>query len=136
MRQFSSIELCGFVTGAAFAETLRKAPLLLHTESFDEENIDKVRNSVSTKIADSLASGIPFLAYGPEAVSSMKHLIRHECALTAVSAQELKKMLLKAFTDGEARRAVVKNALQTAKKFHDSVENSRALHRILEEVSE
>lgn len=136
LRQFASIELCGFVTGAAFAETLRKAPLLLHTEAFDEENIDKVRNSVSTKIADSLASGIAFLAYGPEEVSSMKHLIRHECALTAVSAQELPQMLRKAFTDGKARQAVVKNALQTAKKYHDSVENSRALHRILEEVSE
>lgn len=135
LRQFPSIELCGFVTGAAFAETLRRAPLLLHTEAFDEENIDKVRNSVSTKIADSLASGIPLLAYGSEEVSSMKHLIRHQCALTATSSQELPQMLCKAFTDGTARQAVVTNALQTARQYHDSVANSRRLHRILEDVS-
>ena len=135
LRQFQSVELCGFVSGAAFAETLSKAPLLLHTEAFDEENIDKVRNSVSTKIADSLASGIPLLAYGPEEVSSMKHLIRNHCALTAVSEAELPKMLQKAFGDKEARREVVKNALAVAEKYHDSVKNSKLLHKILEDAS-
>lgn len=136
LRQFSSVELCGFVTGAEFTETLSRAPLLLHTEAFDEESIDRVRNSVSTKIADSLASGIALLAYGPEEVSSMKHLIRNGCALTAVSPEELPRMLETAFTDANARQAVVKNALDTARQYHDSAKNSCRLYRVLQEVSE
>lgn len=130
-----SVELCGFVSGEAFTRAIHEAGLLLHVESFDEESIDKVRNSVSTKIADSLASGVPFVAYGPEEVSSMKHLIRCGCALTATRQEELKQMLLTAFTDEAARRTAVENALVTAERFHDSAVNSRTLKQILENAA-
>lgn len=134
LRQFRSVELCGFVSGAAFTETLHSSKLLLHVESFDAESIDKVRNSVSTKIADSLASGVPLVAYGPEEVSSMKHLMRHKCALLATKEQDLRSMLLDAFTSEDARRTAVENALITAEKYHDSAVNSRTLKSIMESV--
>lgn len=130
-----SVELCGFVSGGAFAEAIHNAGLLLHVEAFDEESIDNVRNSVSTKIADSLASGVPFLAYGPEEVSSMKHLMRCGCALTATKREELKQMLLTAFRDEAARRTAVEKALVTAERYHDSAVNSRTLKQILEEAA-
>ena len=104
-------------------------------EAFDPESIDKVRNSVSTKIADSLASGVPLVAYGPEEVSSMKHLMRHSCALTAIGPADLRQTLLRAFTDGAARRRAVENALATAETYHDSAVNSRVLKEILEQAA-
>lgn len=135
LKQYASVELCGFVTGAAFEKTLHEAQLLLHTEAFDEESIDRVRNSVSTKIADSLASGILLLAYGPAEVSSMKHLMRLNCALTATNHEELKNMLLTAFSDESVRRQTVQNALAAAREYHDSAVNSRRLKEILRRVS-
>lgn len=129
-----SVQLCGFVTGQAFEETLRRSGLLLHVEAFDAESIDRVRHSVSTKIADSLASGVPLLAYGPGEVSSMKHLLRHDCAMVATRQEELRQTLLTAFTDAAVRTSVVNNALRTAKDYHDSMVNSGELLRILEKV--
>lgn len=114
-----SVKFCGFVTGDAFLKTFRSAQLLLHTEAFDKQSIDLVKHSVSTKIADSLASGIPLLAYGPDAVSSMRHLLRHNCAITATAKEELSAMLRTAFTDAQARRAAATAALQVAHKYHD-----------------
>lgn len=127
-----SIRLEGFLTGDAFRQAFDRAELLLHVEAFDEASIDYVRHSVSTKIGDSLGSGIPLLAYGPEEVSSMAHLLRHRCALTACSEDALKPMLLKAFSDEAARTETVEQALKTARQLHSSEENGRRLRQIVE----
>lgn len=129
-----SIELCGFVSGEDFEREFSNSQLLLHVEAFDDASIDRVKHSVSTKIADSLASGIPLLAYGPESISSMKHLIRHNCALTATSKEELKLMLETAFSDVERKRTCAENAIETAKKYHDSRKTGLALKDIFEKI--
>ena len=135
-RDINSIQLCGAVTGEAYDRAFREAHLLLHTEAFDAESIDRVRHSVSTKIADSLASGIPLLAYGPKGVASMDHLHRHDSAIAAFSEGELRQMLERAFFDVAVREQTVRNALVTAKTYHDSGAAGLRLRQILAEVSE
>lgn len=129
-----SIELCGFVSGEDFEREFNASQLLLHVEAFDDASIDRVKHSVSTKIADSLASGIPLLAYGPESISSMKHLIRHNCALTATSKEELKLMLETAFSDVERKRICAENAIETAKKYHDNSVTGRRIREMFENI--
>lgn len=116
----ASVVLRGFVAGAEFDRIFREAQLLLHAEAFDEESKDFTKHSVSTKIADSLASGIPLLAYGPEEISSMRHLLRHDCAVAATSPEALRQSLLTALEDGDARNLVAKNGILTARKYHDT----------------
>ena len=115
----------------AFEKKFLSADLLLHTEAFDEKNIDLVKHSVSTKIADSLAVGIPLMAYGPDRISSMKHLLRNDCALAATSADTLKKTLETALFDKDARAATVANALLTAQRYHDNQKNSQRLKTLM-----
>lgn len=135
LEQYESVHIRGFVTSDAFLQALRSAQLLLHVEAFDEASIDFVKHSVSTKIADSLASGVPFLAYGPECISSMQHLMRHDCAITATSPEKLREMLVTALTDREARYRVAEKGLQVAREYHNSDKNSEKLKAILAEVS-
>ncbi len=130
-----TVKLCGFVTGEALDQAMSQTGLLVHTEAFDEESIDLVKHSVSTKIADSLASGIPLFAYGPSSVASMKHLISQKCAITATSKACLKPMLEAAFFDIGCRADTVARALETAAMFHDSEKNSRDLQALLSELS-
>lgn len=125
-----SVELCGFLTGKAFEEVFLRAEFLLHVEAFDEESIDFVKHSISTKIADSLASGIPLLAYGPTEVASMGHLLRGQCAIAATSLEELGPMLTRAFSDREARESAVQNALAVARNHHDSAVTSPELRKV------
>lgn len=125
------LEMRGFVSGEAFQKAFSAARLLLHVEAFDEKSRDQVKYSVSTKIADCLCAGVPLLAYAPAEVASMQHLMRHNCAFTASDEETLKTVLLKAFTDIEARRHVVENACQTAKNCHDATQNSRRLYELL-----
>lgn len=126
------VELYSFVTGAEFDKALCEADLLLHTEAFDEASKDFTQHSISTKIADCLASGIPLVAYGPEEISSMRHLLRHRCAITSTSLDTLKSTLETALSDGSARRQAAENGLITAKEHHDSKTVGLQLRSIVE----
>lgn len=126
-----SIQIHPFLLGAQYRSMLIDSELLLHVEGFDEKSKDRVRHSISTKIADSLASGIPLLAFGPRGIASMEYLRRNECAFVCSDPAELPKTLHHAMEDPEARRHVAGTALRTAKEYHDAEKNSRTVYSLL-----
>ena len=129
-----SIRIHGFVQGREFEEAFQAAELLLHVESFDSQMIDKVKHSVSTKIADSLASGIPLLAYGPGGLSSIEHLHRNACAFVCTEPERLQETLDAAMNDLKMRGEVSKQARIIAAQFHDPAANSKQLYEALSRI--
>lgn len=129
--QLHSIRFLGFISGTEVDQVMQRTDLIVHVEDFDRRNIALVKHSVSTKIADSLASGIPVLAYGPAQVSSMRHLTRYDCAFTAWDEVSLEKALQGALSHRRRRETVAENALKTARIYHSRNENSRKLKAIL-----
>ncbi len=134
LKACKSVIIKSFISGEEFNRVFYDADILLHTEAFDDISIDIVKHSVSTKIADSLYSGIPLLAYAPNSVSSMKHLIRNDCAIIATNENELRTTLLKAFTNYDECLRIAQNAINTAKLYHDRNKNSDVLREILTEI--
>ena len=132
--KINSISLCGYVSGDEFNRVFHSSSLLLHVEDFSAESIDRVKHSVSTKIADSLGSGIPLIAYGPDCVSSMKHLIRNNCAITIKRKDDLRRLLWQTFKQYNFRKEIVQNALCVANKYHTSETNSLQLYEILSNI--
>lgn len=126
-----TVRLCGFVTGEALRNAVCASSLLLHVEAFDEQSVDLVKYSISTKIADSLASGIPLVAYGPAEVASMKHLAEHDCAITCTSRDSLAETLTVAFNREDIRTNTARQALKVAQVYHDRQVNSRKLRQAL-----
>lgn len=126
-----AIHLHGFVTGEAYRAAFDSADAFVHVEAFDAENRERVRYSVSTKIIESLASGRPLLAYGPEDVASMAYLRRNDCAALACSRQKLSAAIKAVLTQGSYRRALVERAAAAAGR---EAGNSTRLHALLERV--
>lgn len=133
-REIQSIQMCGFLTGEAFVQEFLNADCLVHVEAFDKESIDQIKGSISTKIADSLASGVPLLAYGPKGIASMEHLWRNECAFVANDYESLKIRLCEILNDNEKRRDISEKALSVAKRYHVSRTNSLHLKSLVEEI--
>ncbi len=129
-----SIKLCGFISGKEFDDTLHASDILLHTEAFDDASIDLVKHSVSTKIADSLASGVPLFAYGPSEVASMKHLIKNDAAIISSSREALRERLLEAFENEEIRKISTGKGISAAREYHDSSKNSQKLKEIFDRL--
>ncbi len=135
LKSCSSIVIHDYLYGPKFKETFFKSEILLHVEAFDTESIDRVKYSVSTKISDSLASGIPLFAYGPSVVSSINHLIRNECAYVCVDKTKLVDSLKDFFNNYDLRNHYSLNGLNTAKKYHDSQKNSKFIYKILQDMT-
>lgn len=134
LKKHRSVCLRGFVSGAEFDRVFHEAQLLVHTESFEEADIDEVKYSVSTKIANSLASGICLFAYGPDRVASMRHLTENACAICATSRDVLRERLEDALENRALRERTARNALEVARENHDEAKNSAACREILERV--
>ena len=130
-KNIKSAKFSGFLLGEAFEKKLFCADALLHVEAFDPASIDRVKHSVSTKIADSLASGIPLFAYGPSCVASIAHLIRNNCGIVATDLSELEEKLCSLFFDTEYRKNVSKHDIDAANKYHNPQIVSRKLHSVL-----
>ena len=109
--------------------------MLIHTEAFDADSVDLVKNSVSTKIADSLGSGIPFFAYGPSVVASMRHLIDNDCAMVVSNKEDIESGLKKAFWDREYRLEKTKKGLEVALQYHDTQLVSEKIVEIFESIN-
>ena len=131
-----SIKLCGYVSGKEFDKTFFESDILLHIEAFDDKSIDLVKNSISTKIADSLASGICLFAYGPKEVASIEYLIDNECAVVCVDKEKLKLTLINLFVDKTLRDICINNAIQTAERNHDILKVGKAVREVFEKVND
>lgn len=132
----NSIKMHDFLVGEAFVKTFLNADCLIHVEDFSNESIDLVKGSISTKIADSLSSGIPLLAYGPDGIASIEHLKRNNCAFIANSKENLKEVICELVADKDKRKQITETALIVAKSYHCTVENSRKLKSIIKQLQE
>jgi glycosyltransferase involved in cell wall biosynthesis len=131
LKQYKCIKMYDFISGKQFEETFFSSDALVHIEAFDEKSIERVRHSVSTKIADSMACGIPLLAYGPKEIASIGHLLRNECAFTATDKQQLDKVLRELFSDYQLRYEISQKALETASQYHDPEKASNSIKEIV-----
>ena len=129
-----SINLCGFVSGKEFEKVMNSAEVLLHVESFDEDAVDLVKNSISTKIGDCLGSGICLFAYGPNNVASINYLLKNEVAIVCSDKSKLKDKLLFLFNDKKQREYSIQNALKIAKLNHDANVVGKTVYNLVDKV--
>ena len=86
LRNHPAVIMKGFVKIDEMKGLMETAALLLHIESFIDEDIERVRYSVSTKIAESLLCSTPIFAYGCENIASIEHLVQNQCMHAIVRA--------------------------------------------------
>lgn len=130
----NGIRFHGEISSDKVHEIMRNSMAVIHTESFDEDMRKRVAYSVSTKIADSLASGTCIFAYGPPEVASMQYLIDNRAAFCITEAEKLEDGLRKLIENEKLRQEFVSNALTLAEKNHDLEKNGKMISKVLENV--
>lgn len=94
----------------------------------------RVKYSISTKIADSLASGTPILAYGPKEVASFKYLSKYDVAFIANDITELETVLISLIENKSRQQEIVCRACELAKYNHNMKQNSNTVKKVMEQV--
>lgn len=118
-----------FHGGIDYLEVKRRmadADIVLHIESFDKEQIRRVRYSFSTKIMDCLQSGRVMLAIGPRGLSSIEYPRRIPGAVVIDDVQQMYDRLrvLLAEKEGLIERAEQIRRFALSKHNIDSVRRS------------
>lgn len=72
---------------------LASADIVLHVESFDQEQIKRTRLSFSTKIIDGMQSGSCMMVIGPGCVASVEYLKRIEGAIVITDLTKIREVL-------------------------------------------
>ncbi len=136
MRACSAIELKGFVPYQQVVHIMQHADLLLHTEYNDPFYMKDLQYAFSTKIADCLSAGVPFLVYAPKSFAFIQYLSANQAAFVATTAQELPRVLRQALSNEPKRQKQVKNALKLARQNHDLNKNAIRFKKFLQEIYE
>lgn len=110
MSEENGIVFHGSVGASDVKKIMGESMAVIHTESFEESIRQAVKYSVSTKIADSLASGTCIFAYGPAEIASISYLNKWSAAICCTRPEELTEKIVQLITDESKRDEVVENA--------------------------
>lgn len=122
----------GSVSAGEVRRIIGESMAVIHTESFEEDMKERVRYSVSTKIADSLASGTCLLAYGPDDVASVEYVKKNHAAFVITEKDDLKEQLRRFLGDEELRNQIEANALALAGQNHGVTAAGEIIRNVIE----
>ena len=99
-------------------EEIENSDIVLVVEGFKKRDVDITRFSLSTKVADSLASGRFVLAYGSSECGAIEYMKQIDCGLTCTSFQELNEKLPHIFLDTEYQKEMWLRAVEITEQNH------------------
>lgn len=100
-------------------QIMKNADIVLHVESFDEEQMKIVRLSFSTKITDCMQSGSMMLAIGPKSVASMEYASRVPGCIVVNKLEDLEDTIFRLVN---FRAKIIENAAKTNEFAKKNVE--------------
>ncbi len=121
----------GMISYDEVLRTIRESDILVHVENFSDFYKKDSAYAFSTKIADSLASGICFLLYAPKELSCTKYLLDNNAAYVATDKMQLTQQLIQLCNEPDSRFRYLPQAAALARKNHSSAENTVKFQKIL-----
>lgn len=127
----SGINYAGMIPYGELQKRTRAARLLVHVESMRPYYVRDIKYGFSTKIADSLASGVPFFIYASSELTSVQYLRENKCAIIATDEKQLVDKLKCALFDEQARSICITNARQIARMNHNQEKNEESFYEFV-----
>ena len=126
----------GMVPYEEVIHVMYSSTILFHAEVQTDTFRDALRYGFSTKIADSLSSGHPFLMYSSPEVAGAKYIIETGAGWFARNKEELREAIMSILTDGERRIQVLSVAKGIAEENHKTKKIRKVFVNALNSVIE
>ena len=126
----------GFIPYEEIVGVIQQSDIVLHVESQDPDVVESIKYGFTTKIADCLSSGKPFLLYSSRDIACAQYLIANDCAWFADTRESLKKAIISILSDGETRNKRLAKAREVAAKNHSTAANCEQFQKQLIAVME
>lgn len=133
----NGINYAGMIPYGELRKRTKAARLLIHVESMKPYYVRDIKYGFSTKIADSLASGVPLFVYASSELTSVQYLSENKCAIIASDEKQLVDKLKCALFDEQARSLCITNARQIATMNHSQEKNKKKFYAfVVESITE
>ena len=109
--------------------------ILFHAETQTPMFEDALRYGFSTKIADSISSGHPFLMYSSPNIAGAKYIIETGAGWHAKDRNELREKILSILEDESQRETILENARKVARDNHMAKKNAETFRMALCKVA-
>ena len=109
--------------------------ILFHAETQTPMFEDALRYGFSTKIADSISSGHPFLMYSSPNIAGAKYIIETGAGWHAKDRNELREIILSILEDESQRETILENARKVARDNHMAKKNAETFQMTLRKVA-
>lgn len=123
-----AVDFMGSVPYKTVLDKTLESDVLVVVEGFNKRDVNITRYSLSTKVADALASGVMVVGYGSSECGAIEYLAETGCCCVANSAVDLQGKIERLFGDVELQRRLYKASGEVVRMNH-TLENSNAVFR-------
>ena len=130
---YKSVIHCNFVSYSDLPKVFSEANFLLLPYDFTAESIKYIKYSMPTKAPEYMVSGTPIIIFAPEETAIVKYAKRDEWAfvITENRISEIAESVKQLIADKELRQRIAQNAIETARKNHNSVDVRKKFKEII-----
>lgn len=126
LQEHPNINFMGTVPYERVKQELTDCDITVVAEGFLQKDVDLTRYSLSTKVADSLASGRFVLGYGSPECGAIEYLLKNDCGLTCTSYEELSQKLPLIINDISFQKCAYETSERVCREHH-TLEKSNAV---------
>lgn len=129
-----NVDFCGAIPYAEVVKKTYESDVLVIVEGFKKKNINNVRYSLSTKAADSLASGAQILVYGPAECGVIEYMQSTNSAAVCTDKENLVNCIQSLMDDEAAQKLFYDNAIEMTRKNHNLESSTKVFRGVVEKA--
>lgn len=118
------IKFCGAVPYSEVIKIFNRTDVAIIVEGFTKKDVNKSRYSLSTKVADSLASGSLIFTFGSKECGVVDYMKSSNASIVCCNEAELKEKLLELFNK-QTQTRLIENSKIISLKNHNLEESNR-----------
>lgn len=111
---------------------MMESDILIVVESFNKDDIKKVKYSISTKIPDTLSVGAQVFAYGDKDCGAIDYLIKMDCIPVCTNKEMLVDYLDNLINDKQAQEDYYNKMINVVSNNHNLHKNTEKFRKIVE----
>ena len=134
LKRNENIKFCGSVPYAQVMKRMYDSDITVIVEGFEKKDINLSRFSLSTKAADSLASGVAILTYGSRECGVVEYMESTNASAVCTKLEHLEKTIRQLLYDQGLQKRYYENAIFITEKHHNIDSSCKTFENIVSET--
>lgn len=128
------VNFCGAVPYSEVMKKMLESDITVIVEGFAEKEIELSRYSLSTKAADSLASGVSIFTYGSQECGIIEYMQSTNASMVCTDRAQLKECLLRLIEDRDLQQDYYRQAIEITQKHHNLARSCEVFESVVKKA--